>query len=403
MKDRTRHVTFMADQGLSSVLTFVVLTSVARLGGPIEVGQVAVIQSAGLLALALGRAIGVDVWLSRGAGSDERGPALAPTIVLAAVSVTSVWALFVIAGSDSMNLTVYALAAAGFVVLDVIRTMLMHDGASWISVSIQIVTLSFVLIAAFLVENLTLALVTYTVGVFVALALGHASMRLVPPVPSIRYSRTHRYRSVPFAIEILMGSAAQQAMFLILTVVASISMIGEIRTAQTLLGPLSLMFAGISPILMRKFGSGVEAMSPSECMALGRRVGLQIFWVSIICVSLICLTLEIRFSGVRLMDHLVGSHFPNLIPVILLCGLAVAFNGILLGVGTSIRVVDKTGNLNRFRALLLPLQFLIVLGAGLTDSAVPVAGALAASACVSASVALLVSMNRDARPKVDLS
>ena len=73
------------------------------------------------------------------------------------------------------------------------------------------------------------------------------------------------------------------------------------------------------------------------------------------------------------------------------------------GVGTSIRVVDKTGNLNRFRALLLPLQFLIVLGAGLTDSAVPVAGALAASACVSASVALLVSMNRDARPKVDLS
>ena len=49
--------------------------------------------------------------------------------------------------------------------------MLMHDGASWISVSIQIVTLSFVLIAAFLVENLTLALVTYTVGVFVALAL----------------------------------------------------------------------------------------------------------------------------------------------------------------------------------------------------------------------------------------
>ena len=321
MKDRTRHVTFMADQGLSSVLTFVVLTSVARLGGPIEVGQVAVIQSAGLLALALGRAIGVDVWLSRGAGSDERGPALAPTIVLAAVSVTSVWALFVIAGSDSMNLTVYALAAAGFVVLDVIRTMLMHDGASWISVSIQIVTLSFVLIAAFLVENLTLALVTYTVGVFVALALGHASMRLVPPVPSIRYSRTHRYRSVPFAIEILMGSAAQQAMFLILTVVASISMIGEIRTAQTLLGPLSLMFAGISPILMRKFGSGVEAMSPSECMALGRRVGLQIFWVSIICVSLICLTLEIRFSGVRLMDHLVGPHFPNLIPVILLCGL----------------------------------------------------------------------------------
>ncbi|NHN22255.1 hypothetical protein G6046_15090, partial [Bacillus amyloliquefaciens] len=117
----------------------------------------------------------------------------------------------------------------------------------------------FVLIAAFLVENLTLALVTYTVGVFVALALGHASMRLVPPVPSIRYSRTHRYRSVPFAIEILMGSAAQQAMFLILTEVASISMIGEIRTAQTLLGPLSLMFAGISPILMRKFGSGVEA------------------------------------------------------------------------------------------------------------------------------------------------
>lgn len=93
MKDRTRHVTFMADQGLSSVLTFVVLTSVARLGGPIEVGQIAVIQSAGLLALALGRAIGVDVWLSRGAGSDERGPALAPTIVLAAVSVTSVWAL----------------------------------------------------------------------------------------------------------------------------------------------------------------------------------------------------------------------------------------------------------------------------------------------------------------------
>ncbi|MGE2767905.1 hypothetical protein ACQGAO_04350 [Rhodococcus sp. 1.20] len=297
MKDRTRHVTFMADQGLSSVLTFVVLTSVARLGGPIEVGQVAVIQSAGLLALALGRAIGVDVWLSRGAGSDERGPALAPTIVLAAVSVTSVWALFVIAGSDSMNLTVYALAAAGFVVLDVIRTMLMHDGASWISVSIQIVTLSFVLIAAFLVENLTLALVTYTVGVFVALALGHASMRLVPPVPSIRYSRTHRYRSVPFAIEILMGSAAQQAMFLILTVVASISMIGEIRTAQTLLGPLSLMFAGISPILMRKFGSGVEAMSPSECMALGRRVGLQIFWVSIICVSLICLTLEDSILG----------------------------------------------------------------------------------------------------------
>jgi hypothetical protein len=181
VNDRTRHVTFMADQGLSSVLTFVVLTSVARLGGPIEVGQVAVIQSAGLLALALGRAIGVDVWLSRGAGSDERGPALAPTIVLAAVSVTSVWALFVIAGSDSMNLTVYALAAAGFVVLDVIRTMLMHDGASWISASIHLVTLSFVPIAAFLVENLTLALVTYTVGVFVALALGHASMRLVPP------------------------------------------------------------------------------------------------------------------------------------------------------------------------------------------------------------------------------
>ncbi|MER2220761.1 MAG: hypothetical protein ABS976_04035, partial [Rhodococcus sp. (in: high G+C Gram-positive bacteria)] len=153
----------------------------------------------------------------------------------------------------------------------------------------------------------------------------------------------------------------------------------------------------------RKFGSGVEAMSPAECMALGRRVGLQVFWVSIICVSLICLTLEIRLSGVRLMDHLVGTHFPNLIPVILMCGLAVAFNGILLGVGTSIRVLDKTGTLNTFRAVLLPVQFLIVLGAGLSDDAVYVAGALALSACVSASVALLVSMNHTSRPKVDLS
>ena len=103
------------------------------------------------------------------------------------------------------------------------------------------------------------------------------------------------------------------------------------------------------------------------------------------------------------MDHLVGPHFPNLMPVILLCGLAVAFNGILLGVGTSIRVVDKTGMLNTFRALLLPLQFLIVLGAGLSDDAVYVAGAVAVSAGVSASVVLLVSMNDISRPKVGLS
>lgn len=380
---------FLMDQATSSGLTFMLLTTVARQGGPSQIGTVALIQSCAMIALTCGRAIGLDVWASRGSSTDERRSALASSIVPAALPLIAGVVIVVFAGQLSFPIMLYASIGPFICILDYIRVLLMHRGASWVTLSGQSITLLLVTVSGYWSSNLLVTIGIYCVGIVLTVSVGYLYLSIGLITPTAKYSIAHRERSLPFLGEVLLGSVLQQVLFLLVAAVSGVDNAGTIRTAQTLLGPIIIVYSGLSPILLKRFGTEA-AIDGNRTARLGAISGIMIAVFGLASVFAGAAALRISVGGRSLAEVLVGNEFEDLLPVFVLCGVGTAFNGILLGVGIALRVLDLTGRLNRIRILVIPLQVIVVVISGFLDNIYLIAASLSSAALISSVLSLWV-------------
>ena len=380
---------FILDQAISSLITFVLIAGLSHAGGAALVGSIAVLQTIALAGLSASRAVGVDVWAASAAViSDRRGALSSGYTVALAVLFINIFAAF-LQKNGGFPVVLYCIVSPLIVVLDTVRIFLLHSGKTWISVILQGLILTGVIISAYTASGAEVLLMAYLVGVFITVAVGHAALKIRPPLPSIRYPIAHRHKSGPFLLEISLGSITQQALFLIVTVLSSVQTGGQIRIAQTLLGPLSIVYSGLAPQLLRKLGR-LGVMNRRAVARNGRNFGLLLAGCSVLCVSLLCVALNIDISGFSLLKFLTGHQDNDLPTIVAVCGTAVAFGGVVLGVGTSARVIGTTSNLNRWRLLLIGPQVVAVCAGALAGSPLMAAAGLAGASAATAIMSLIV-------------
>jgi hypothetical protein len=348
---------FVVDQALSSLITFVLVAALSRAGGASLVGAVAILQTIALVGLAGSRAIGIDVWAALGSPLEERSKALAPSFLVAIVVFVVNMVPWLILGGINSDLTLYWLASPGIVILDAARIILLHASRSWISIAVNSGILISLLFALFASLPAVVVLAIYLAGTFATVVITLARLRIKPPLPSLRYSLRNRSRSGPFLAEITLGSIMQQILFMLLAVLSSVEAAGQIRIAQTLLGPMSVIHAGLAPQLLRRLAN-VEGG--------GRR------------------------NGHTLLEILTGQNDVHIAQIITVCGATLSSGAIILGTGTAARILGLTALLNRWRLILVLPQVLTVALAASTGSALAAASGLALSAVATAIASIFI-------------
>lgn len=371
------------------MITFVLIAGLSRAGGPSTVGSIAIFQTIALTGLAAARAIGVDVWAASGAKPADRRPALSSSVLLAigVLLVNTVPAVFQTAHGTPIIL--YWAATPVIVLLDAVRILLLHAGKTWVSVATQSLTLVGLAYVLFVGGNATVLLSVYLAGVVITTISGFFALGLRPPLPSFRYASINRRRSGPFLLEISLGSITQQLLFLLVTVLSNVETAGRIRIAQTLLGPMSVVYSGLSPQLLRQLGRLGENNKRAVSRA-GQNFGLLLAACSFAGAGLLSLGLSVEVSGFSLLGLLTGHRDLSLPPIVAVCGAALASGGVVLGVGTAARVVGATQSLNRWRLLLIAPQIGIVAAGALTGSGLLAATGLAVSSAATALMSVLI-------------
>ncbi|WP_427016758.1 hypothetical protein ACQCSX_18890 [Pseudarthrobacter sp. P1] len=384
-----RSGTFILDQATSSIISFLLMTTLAKTGGTHLVGTVAVLQSILLIALTVARSLSLDVWASRGARSEERKSATATALLFPILSAAVLGPVIWLMGAEQTTVMLYWLAVPAVLVLDTVRVLLLHADKSWLSLVCQLVTLSGLVIAAIVANDPAVSMGIYTTGVIFSCIVGFTGLRMMPPLPSPKYAVQHKQRSLPFLAEVSMGSIVQQILLLLLAGLSSIQTVGEIRLAQTMLGPMSIIHAGISPQILRRLGQKQDS-TVSEITRSGIKSGWILASISFFGVIALVIVLNIKVSASTILVHIVGAAGSGISPVIIACGLALAFNGVVLGTGVAARVVGLTTRLNKTRVFVIPIQIAIICFAALSNVPFVAAAGFALTAIITALISIWV-------------
>lgn len=352
-------------------------------------GAIAILQTVALTGLAGSRAIGVDVWAADGSPVSDRRDALGPSSFVA-ISVffinTLIW-LFL--DGEGGVLTLYWLATPLIVLLDTVRILLLHANRILVSVAINAVVALALFSALMTSASANLVLCIYLFGTLTAVVGGFGVLRVMPRRPSLQYSRRRRAKSIPFLVEISLGSITQQILFMLLAILSSVEIAGKLRIAQTLLGPMAVIHAGLAPQLLRKLAQ-IPRNNSRKIALTGRNFGLVLAFISMCGALVLSSVMLISVGGVTVLSFLTGETDEQIPQVIALCGVILSSGGIILGTGTAARVMGLTGKLNRCRILLIAPQVGAVALAASTNNAVAASTGLAVSAVITAVASIFI-------------
>lgn len=387
---------FVLDQALNSIITFVLVAAIARSGGVSLVGAVAILQTIALTGLAGSRAIGIDVWAAAGGTAQERRDALGPSVLVGLgvfIINTVPWLLL---GGGSSPLTIYWLASPAIVLMDAVRILLLHANKTWISIAVNSFIIIALLIAIMNSFPASIILGIYLSGLVAAIVLGLVGLKIRPPFPSLKYSLRNRSRSGPFLIEISLGSIMQQALFMLLALLSSVEAAGQIRIAQTLLGPMAVIHAGLSPQLLRRLAQ-IPTASRRRIALAGQNFGLLLACISLLGAFALAFTMPLEVAGRSILEVVTGQTDPIVPQILAMCGVTLASGAIILGTGTAARILGLTSELNKWRLVLVLPQVTTVAIASSTGSVLAATGGLALASVATAIASIFIVLRNVGR------
>ncbi len=246
------------DQGVSSVTNFAITLIVARAADPLSFGAFALALATYAFMLWVSRSLSTEPYVIRFATApveDQRvaaRSAAGTALVTGLASVAVLLAVGLVSAPHSFAvIVVMAVGMPGLLLQDSYRYVLITAGRAraaaindsvWFAVQMGLVVGLEVTGRASTV-NLT---VVFVVAAAVASAVGAAQTRVLPAIggcPS--WVVRHKDLGVAFLVELIAVSGALQVTLVLLAAFYSVAIVGQLRAALLLLGPVTVVSMGV--------------------------------------------------------------------------------------------------------------------------------------------------------------
>jgi O-antigen/teichoic acid export membrane protein len=289
----------LADQGLSSLTNFVLGIVVARTVGLTEFGAFSLAFAAYLIVASLSRAVTAQPLLIRYSGVStpdwRRGAAATTgTALLVGVGAAIVALVIAVASDDSLRsaFTALAIVLPGLIVQDAWRFAFFAHGrgrAGFLNDLVWAVAqLSGFVIAIELGSGTVFwAVMAWGGAATLAAVVGVAQARLIPrPTAARGWWREHRDLLPPYIGEVAAYILSGQLLLGAVGLVAGLAVVGALRGAQVLLGPLNVVVQGLYLVVMPEAVKVLRASTPrfsQLCLAAGLALAaVAIVWTGVL-------------------------------------------------------------------------------------------------------------------------
>jgi O-antigen/teichoic acid export membrane protein len=294
-----RTIWSLADQALSSTTNFGITILIARSFSPSALGSFALAYAYYIALLQLSRCFTSEPLMVRFSGS-PRDTWHRATLHAASTAVV-LGCLGTAAGLAVAGLTDGALRSSFLVVSAFLPLLLLQDlwrfgffaagrpRAATANDAVWVVAMAILVLVAHTAESPTLTWLVFAWAFSGAMAgvFGVFQVRGRPRAEHVRgWIASHRDLGIRFAGEFLVYSSAVQATLYIVGAVAGVAAVGSIRAAQTLVGPVSLVFLGVSFGAVPE-GVRIAARSPKRLPRFVSRLSLCLGGVSLIWGALL--------------------------------------------------------------------------------------------------------------------
>jgi O-antigen/teichoic acid export membrane protein len=358
-----------ADQALSSLTNAALAIVVARTVSKGDFGAFALALLTFSFIVGLVRAFVGDPFVVRFSAATEgerrRGTAHASGAALSLGFLAALICLLVaalIGGEAALSFTALALSLPGLMLQDTWRHMFFAAGRPAAATVNDLVwtVLQFGLLGVLLAGgNHSIFLITLAWGVsaMVAAGVGLFQTGIVPsPLATFSWLRETRDIGVKLGLGFTFNMGAINLVTYVIGGIVGLAAVGALRAAQTVLGPLNLLFAGFNafvlPVLSRAAVAG-ERLLRTAVLGSAALGGVATVWVAI-------LVLLPRDAGVMLLgDSWDGAH-----RVMLPSGLVLMAGALVLGASNSLVALSRADLMLRVTSVQAPLMLILgVLGA----------------------------------------
>ncbi len=382
----------LADQGLSSLTNFALGIVVARSLSPREFGAFSIAFGVYTIGLGLTRALTSEplmVRFSAASRDDWRvgvRPATGTAVVIGAVAgVACIVGGLVLSAALASVLLALGVCMPGLLLQDTWRYAFFSGGrgpSAFINDVVWVVGLSVSMTLLFATGRTSVGWLVLAWGGSGSIAglVGMLQAGFIPrPDRTASWFREQRDLIPRFAGEFGVTTLAGQVSIFAIAAVAGLATVGAIRAGQLLLGPLNIIFAGVSlaalPEAVRLLQSSKETLRRA-CVVLSAGLAVSALGVGIVASIL----------PDRLGTELLGQNWPLARSVVIPVSIWMAGAGVILGAGIGLRALAAARRSLRARLMLAPLAVMsAVIGAsvrGARGAAWGFAGAYAAGACI---------------------
>jgi O-antigen/teichoic acid export membrane protein len=353
-----RTIWSLADQALSSTTNFGITILIARSFSPSALGSFALAYAYYIALLQLSRCFTSEPLMVRFSGS--RRDAWHGATLHAASTAVTLGCLGTVVGLAVAGLTDGALRSSFLVVSAFLPLLLLQDlwrfgffaagrpRAAAANDAVWVVAMAILVLVAHAAGSPTLTWLVFAWAFSGAIAgvFGAFQVHRRPRAGHVRgWIATHRDLGIRFAGEYLVYSAAVQATLYIVGAVAGVAAVGSIRAAQTLVGPVSLVFLGVSFGAVPE-GVRIAARSPGRLPRFVSTLSLCLAGVSLIWGAFLLAIPD------GLGEAILGDSWRSarnlMVPIVV----AVIAEGLNVGPWVGLRALAAAGRSLRGRAMI---------------------------------------------------
>ena len=369
--NKSRILWTFSDQALSSLTNFALVIVVAKSVDPSDFGSFSLAMVTFTFLIGLGRSLVGDPYVVRFTDADRHtrrratrqasGAAVSFGVIGGLVCIA---AALVLSGQSRMAMLALGISMPGLMLQENWRHIFFAEGrarAATINDGLWTV-IQFALIGVLLTQDrASIFLITMAWGISALAAglFGIIQARVVPdPFEALAWYRETRELNVKMGLDFAFNQGATTLVGYLITAVVGTVGIGAIRAAQSLLGPLNLLFAGISafgmPVLARAAMAGGSLLK--QALALSTAIGIMAStWVAILI-----------FVPDSIGAHIMGDSWNTAHEVMLPMGIITVTVAFVLGASLGLKALRRADQMLRVTFMQAPLM----LGLGALGGAV---------------------------------
>ncbi|GAA3632092.1 hypothetical protein GCM10022223_57770 [Kineosporia mesophila] len=366
--NRSRIIWTFADQALSSLANFALSIVVAREVSENDFGSFSLMLVTFTFLIGLGRAMVGDPYVVRFTDADRhtrrrasrQATGAAVSFGVIAGVVCAVASIF-LDKQSAAGILGLGIAMPGLMLQETWRSTFFAEGrprTATINDGVRTV-IQFALLGVLLTSDspsVFLITLAWGAGGLVAALIGILQTRVVPdPFEALAWYRETRDINLKMGADFSLNQGATTLVSYVITGIVGTLAIGAIRAAQSLLGPLNLLFSGISsfglPVLARTALTGRSLVKQALLLSAGIG-GMASVWVLILLVV-----------PTSIGRQFLGDSWGNARDVMLPMGLITVTVGFVLGASLGLKALRRADQMLRVTFIQAPLM--LGLGAGL--------------------------------------